>query len=192
MKKTLYFVTGNRHKLLEVSKMLGPDFRIRQLAPKEPEIRSDSLEEIARHKVLSAPRRNGPVMADDSGLFVRALFGFPGACSAYVHEKLGCEGLLKLMAGVKDRRAEFRSAIALLAPNGKVRVFTGAVIGKIANRKLGRGGFAFDPIFIPAGRGKSFGQMEMEEKNSISHRGRAFRKLASFLPCRPALQKPPL
>lgn len=183
MMTTIYFVTGNRHKLLEVSKSLGPDFKIRQLKAKAREIRSDDLEEIARQKVLSAPRRKGLVMADDSGLFVRALFGFPGVYSAYVHEKLGCDGILKLMEGKRDRRAEFRSAIALLTPGGKARVFTGTVKGRIAKRKLGKGGFAFDKIFVPGGHNekRSFGQMDTGEKNEISHRGRAFRKVLGFL-----------
>lgn len=180
--RTLYFVTGNGHKLEEVSKMLGSGFEIRQLTPKAPEIRSDDLVEIARQKALSAGKKGmSIVIADDSGLFVRALSGFPGTYSAYVHEKVGCDGILKLMKGKRDRRAEFRSAIAIVTPNGKVRTFTGTVKGRIAKRKLGKGGFAFDPIFIPSGRRKSFGQMDTGEKNTISHRGRAFRKVLGFL-----------
>lgn len=179
---TIYFVTGNRHKLEEVAKMMGPGFRIRQLAPKVPEIRSDDLVEIARQKAFSVGKQSGKiVMADDSGLFVKALSGFPGTYSAYVHEKVGCDGILKLMKGKRDRRAEFRSAIAIVTPNGKVRTFTGTVKGRIAKRKLGKGGFAFDPIFIPSGLRKSFGQMSTDEKNTISHRGRAFRKVLEFL-----------
>lgn len=178
---TIYFVTGNRHKLEEVSMMLGPAFKIRQLVPKAPEIRSNSLEEIAGQKVLSAGKKDVMVIADDSGLFVRALFGFPGTYSAYVHEKVGCDGILKLMEGKRDRRAEFRSAIALLLPDGKARVFNGTVNGRIAKRKLGKGGFAFDPIFVPNGYKRSFGQMDTCEKNAISHRGRAFRKVLKFL-----------
>ncbi len=177
----IYFVTWNRHKLEEVAKMMGPGFRIRQLAPKVSEIRSDDLGEIARQKALSAGKKGKLVMADDSGLFVKALSGFPGTYSAYVHEKVGCDGILKLMKGKRDRRAEFRSAIALLLPNGKVRVFTGTVVGAIAKRKLGRGGFAFDKIFVPRGHKRSFGQMDTTEKNAISHRGRAFRKALEFL-----------
>lgn len=179
---TIYFVTGNRHKLEEVAKMMGPGFRIRQLVSRVPEIRSDDLAEIARQKALSAGKKGGLVMADDSGLFVSALSGFPGIYSAYVYEKVGCDGILKLMKGKIDRRAEFRSAIALIMPNGKIRVFTGKVAGAMAKRKLGKGGFAFDPIFIPSGRRKkSFGQMDTTEKNAISHRGRAFRKVTRYL-----------
>lgn len=182
MKKSIYFVTGNRHKLEEVSKIMGPGFRIRQLVPKAPEIRSDDLVEIARQKALSAGMKGKLVIADDSGLFVRALSGFPGTCSAYAHETLGCDGILKLMEGEMDRRAEFRSAIALVLPDGKVRTFTGRVGGTMAKKKLGAGGFAFDPIFVPAGhRKKSFGQMETKEKNAISHRGLAFGKVLKFL-----------
>lgn len=179
----IYFVTGNIHKLEEVAKMMGPGFRIRQLVSRVPEIRSDDLAEIARRKAFSVGKQRGKiVMADDSGLFVRVLSGFPGTYSAYVHEKVGCDGILKLMKGKRDRRAEFRSAIALLLPNGKIRVFTGKVAGAMAKRKLGKGGFAFDPIFIPSGRRKkSFGQMDTTEKNAISHRGRAFRKVLKFL-----------
>lgn len=183
MTATIYFVTGNKHKLGEVSEMMGPGFRLRQIAPKAPEIRSDSLEEIARGKALSAGRqgRGKIVMAEDAGLFIRALFGFPGTYPAYVHEKLGCDGILKLMEGKRDRRAEFRSAIALVTPDGRVRVFTGTVEGKITQKKLGKGGFAFDKIFTPRSHERSFGQMDGNEKNAISHRGRAFRKVLKFL-----------
>lgn len=179
---TIHFVTGNRHKLEEVVGMVGPGFKIRQLKPRAQEIRSDDLEEIARQKAFSAGKQGGKiVMAEDAGLFVKALFGFPGTYSAYVHEKVGCDGILKLMERKGDRRAEFRSAIALLPPDGKARVFTGTVEGTIAKKKLGKGGFAFDKIFTPRGHKRSFGQMDTWEKNAISHRGRAFRKVLEFL-----------
>lgn len=68
-----------------------------------------------------------------------------------------------------------------MTPNGKVRTFTGTVKGRIAKRKLGKGGFAFDKIFTPSSHKRSFGQMDTGEKNAISHRGRAFRKVLKFL-----------
>jgi XTP/dITP diphosphohydrolase len=122
------------------------------------------------------------VVAEDAGLFVDALQGFPGPYSSDVYKRLGVKGVLKLMEGVRNRKASFRSAVAFCRPAGRPKCFLGTVVGTIGLRPRGSGGFGFDPIFIPAeGDGRTFAQMTVDEKNRMSHRARSFRKFSRWL-----------
>jgi len=123
--------------------------------------------------------------ADDTGLEVEALGGEPGVRSA----RYATDGhdfaannrlLLKNMEGVKNRKARFRTVISLIL-DGEEHLFEGIVEGRIAEREAGCGGFGYDPLFIPDGYDCTFAEMSAEEKNAISHRGRAVQKLVSFL-----------
>ena len=123
--------------------------------------------------------------ADDTGLEVDALGGEPGVRSArYATDGHDDEAnkrlLLERMEGVENRSAQFRTAVALIM-GGKEYLFEGIVRGDIATEELGDGGFGYDPLFLPEGRTESFAQMSAEDKNAISHRGRAIRALAEFL-----------
>jgi XTP/dITP diphosphohydrolase len=153
------------------------------LATKKIEIQSDRLQEIAPYAAQEASNRLGvSVVAEDAGLFIDSLHGFPGPYSSYVYSRLGTKGILTLMENVSRRNAKFRSAAAFCAPNDKPRCFTGTVVGTIGQRPRGVGGFGFDPIFIPTrGDGRTFAQMTIEEKNRISHRAASFRKLSRWL-----------
>ena len=179
--RRLCLLSGNPHKLLEMSTVarsmgwtITPCGGARKL-----EVQSDSLEEIALRAAVAAGVPGSIV--EDSGLFVRALRGFPGPYSSYVYSTLGVEGLLKLMEGVEDRSAYFESAMAYTDALGRVRVFTGRVYGVIAEEPAGRGGFGFDPIFIPAGYSSAFAEMGLEKKSWASHRGAAISKLLRWL-----------
>lgn len=148
------------------------------------EIQSMDLREIARHRVLHAYEvLREPVMVEDAGLFIEALGGFPGPFSSYVFKTIGIRGILRLMEGVRDRRAQFRSAIAFYSPlTEPVKIFTGEVSGWIAGEPRGTKGFGFDPIFVPAeGDGRTFGEMDVEEKNMFSHRARAAVRFAEWI-----------
>lgn len=178
----VFFATGNRHKVEEVKRILHPyGFEVVQLKTRKLEIQSDDLGEIASYAVSSLQTEKRPVFVEDAGLFIHALNGFPGPYSSYVYKTIGVRGILKLMEKVKDRRAYFLSAIALLDKRDNIYEFIGRVEGKIAHKARGSGGFGFDPIFVPEGSDLTFAEMSLDEKNKFSHRARAAEKLAIWL-----------
>jgi XTP/dITP diphosphohydrolase len=181
---TILFITSNTHKYIEVAKVLencNPRIRIVQSNASKVEVQSDSLLDVASYAAMTAYLNLGrPLIVEDAGLFIGALNGFPGPYSSYVFKTIGIEGVLKLMKGVKRREAYFESVIALAYSEG-VEVFRGRVYGRIASEPRGSKGFGFDPIFIPRGSSKTFGEMDVEEKNRVSHRARAAIKLCRRL-----------
>ncbi len=185
----LVFATNNLHKVDEVKHKLNGLFSIQTL--KEigcdediPET-ADTLEGNALQKAHYLYEKYGcNCFADDTGLEVEALDNAPGVYSArYAGEaKNSDENMKKLLhelSGKKNRKARFRTVIALIL-DGKEYLFEGIVEGQILEEKQGTEGFGYDPIFLPAGYGKSFAQLSMTEKNAISHRGRAVEKLLAF------------
>ncbi len=184
--KVVFFATSNVNKFNEARKVLA-EFRIAvgMLRVKSLEVQSDSLEEIAKSSVMDAfGNASLPVIVEDAGLFVEALGGFPGPYAAYVYRTIGNRGLLRLMNGVEDRRARFRSVIAYCSKEARSPLcFAGEAIGQITMREMrgdGRSGFGFDPIFEPAGGSKAFAEMSLAEKNGFSHRAMALRKFAEW------------
>lgn len=190
MKNPIIFATNNAHKLSEVQAVLGEDFRLRTLAEcgitEEIPETAATLEGNALQKARYVHERTGAdCFADDTGLEVDALGGAPGVHSA----RYATDGhdfaannrlLLRNLEGVGDRRAHFRTVIALILDN-KEYLFEGRVDGHIAGFETGAEGFGYDPLFVPEGFDVSFAEMSPEQKNAISHRGRAVRKLAEFL-----------
>ena len=177
----LAFITSNPGKVEEAKKyfeFLGVE--VYQLRFSYPEIQADTLEEVAEYGAewLSG-RVNGPFFLDDSGLFINALKGFPGVYSAYAYKTLGMDGILRLLEKERDRSAYFKSVIAYW--DGTLHLFTGRVDGEIITEKRGSNGFGFDPVFRPSGFDKTFAEMTTEEKNKISHRGRALEAFAEWL-----------
>lgn len=186
----MVFATHNLNKLKEVQEMLGDEFELLSLtdidcASDIPET-ADTLEGNALQKARFVKGHFGhDVFADDTGLEVDALNGAPGVFSArYAGEqKSSEENMDKLMFEMKDetnRKARFRTVIALIIGEEE-HLFEGTVEGEIQWVQTGLGGFGYDPLFQPEGVGRSFAEMNSEEKNRISHRGRAFRKLVEFL-----------
>lgn len=186
----LIFATNNAHKLREVSQVVGDKFTL--LTPRECGIDEDipeeqpTLEGNALQKARYIYARTGmDCFADDTGLEVDALAGEPGVRSArYATDGHDDEAnkrlLLERMQGVEARGAQFRTAIALII-GGKEYLFEGIVRGNITLEEQGDGGFGYDPLFVAEGCEQSFAEISAEEKNEISHRGRAVRKLAEFL-----------
>lgn len=127
-------------------------------------------------------RYDRPLFIDDSGLFVEALKGFPGVYSSYVFKTVGCEGILRLMDGVEDRRARFECCIGYMAPGGGPFMVKGVAQGSISRRMAGTGGFGYDPVFVPEGHTRTYAQIDVDEKNTMSHRGRAMAKFIEALP----------
>ena len=186
----ILFATNNAHKLSEVSAVLGPDFEL--ITPREAGVEEEipedqpTLEGNALQKARYLKERTGlDCFADDTGLEVVALGGAPGVHSARYatdgHDfKANNRLLLKNLEGITDRRARFRTVIALIL-NSEEYLFEGIVEGVIAHEERGEEGFGYDPLFLPEGADCSFAQMSAEQKNAISHRGRAVRKFADFL-----------
>ncbi|MEM1605176.1 MAG: XTP/dITP diphosphatase [Fervidicoccaceae archaeon] len=180
--RRIYFATSNKNKFNEASRILEKyGYELVLFSFEKKELQSTDLGEIALQSALIAYTYvNAPVVVEDSGLFIKALNGFPGPFSSYVYKTIGVRGVLKLMEGVTDRSAYFEAAVAIVMPPFE-RVFKGSVYGRIADSPRGTGGFGFDPIFIPENEDKTFAEMSVEEKNKYSHRARAFEKLGIWL-----------
>ena len=189
-KMKIVFATNNHHKLIEISALLGDSFILLDLQDVniKDEIPEDlpTLKENALFKAKYIHTATGMnVFADDTGLEIEALNGRPGVLSARFAGaqkdfSANTEKVLILMKGERNRKAKFRTVIALIL-NGSEYFFEGTVSGKILDEKRGAGGFGYDPIFIPEGKELTFAEMSLNEKNKISHRALAFEKLKLFL-----------
>lgn len=188
--KKLVFASNNKHKLEEARAILGDKFEVVSLEEigchdEIPET-ADTLEGNALIKARWVKDRYGfDCFADDTGLMVEALDGGPGVYSArYAGEHCSfadnVNKMLREMEGKENRKAYFATVIALIL-NGKTEIFEGRVDGYIATEPSGNGGFGYDPIFIAEETGRSFAEMTADEKNAISHRGRAMRRLVEYL-----------
>ena len=199
----LLFATRNAHKTAEIRKILGTQFQVNDLAehPEIPQIAETgrTFEDNAILKAVTVSKHiPGFVVADDSGLEVDALGGAPGIYSARYagpdasdNEKIEklLEQLERVGAPKNARRARFHCVLALARKGEVLGMFEGVVEGQIADRPRGSHGFGYDPIFIPNGFQRTFGELEPAEKNQLSHRARALEKLRAFLIVRLAQQK---
>ena len=156
-------------------------------APAEPDESGDSYAENAAFKARAYARATGlATLADDSGLEVVALRGAPGVRSRrFFGEDASAaernQRLLAMLHGVADRSARFVCVTALASPGGEVELFEGEVRGEIAEGPRGEGGFGYDPIFVIVGGGRTMAELSTEEKQRVSHRGRAGAKLRARL-----------
>ncbi len=193
--KQIVFASNNPHKLRELRELAGADMAILSLDDigchdDIPET-ADTFEGNALLKARWVKERYGyDCFADDSGLEVNALGGEPGVRSARYagegHDSAANNAkLLSRLSGKTDRRARFRTAIALLAGNDEPRFFNGSVEGEILTEAHGEGGFGYDPLFRPLGWAKTFAEATPDEKNAVSHRGNAVRLLMDFLSQQP-------
>ena len=183
----LFVATHNQHKIREISQIL-PGFEI---VPDDPEGVEENAPDFAGNALIKvraiAEKHKGEwCMADDSGLEVKALGGAPGVHSArYAGEPSNTPAnnalLIKNLEGVKDRAARFTCCCALVDPLGEELVVHGHCPGHIAEKAAGVEGFGYDPLFIPNGHDKSFAELSAEEKNAISHRGRALEKVREIV-----------
>lgn len=187
---TLVFATNNLHKLDEVRKIVHSEINIISLSEINchediPET-ADTLEGNALLKAQYVKEHYGyDCFADDSGLEVEALNNAPGVYSArYAGEQRNPEDnmdkLLNTLQETENRKARFRTVIALIL-NGEEHLFEGTVNGRITREKKGNSGFGYDPIFLPNGYTETFAEMGDEQKNTISHRAEAVKKLKQFL-----------
>jgi XTP/dITP diphosphohydrolase len=184
----LLFATHNAHKLVEARNIVGKVYPIQGLDDikfTDP-IPEDglTLEDNATFKARFVHERTGlDCFADDSGLEVEALNGAPGVKSArFAGDEADSERnidlLLRMLEGEKNRRARFRTVIALLLEN-ELRIFQGTIDGTIITERRGTNGFGYDAVFIPDHKNKTFAEMNAEEKNAISHRQKALHMMLS-------------
>ena len=186
----LVFATNNTHKLNEIRNILGNSFNLLSLSDlnlnedipeNEPTLEGNAMFK-ARH-IYNILKMN--VFADDTGLETEALNGLPGVHSARFagegkRSEDNIDKLLKLLTDASNRKARFRTVIALIL-DGKEFLFEGVSEGEIIAERRGKEGFGYDPVFIPDGSDLTYAQMPLDEKNLISHRARAFNKLREFL-----------
>ena len=184
------FASNNDHKIREIRSIIGDshtilslrDLNITEDIPEEePDLEGNALSK-ARY-IHSMTGMN--VFADDTGLEVESLGGLPGVKSArFAGENkdfsANIDKLLDMLDSKSNRKARFRTIIALIIDNSEY-LFEGRVDGMIITERKGNEGFGYDPVFIPENHSRTFAEMDPDEKNSISHRGRALEKLSSFL-----------
>eukprot|EP01043_Picozoa_sp_COSAG02_P052809 COSAG02_NODE_5746_length_4072_cov_5.959476_2_plen_209_part_00 len=188
MRAAITFVTGNKKKLEEVQRILSTGdtafpFGITSTKIDLPELQGEPLE-ISEEKVkLAAAEVGGPVMCEDTSLCFNALNGLPGPYIKWFLEKTGHEGLNNLLAAYPDKSAYAQTIFGLCAGPGKpVHTFDGRTAGVIVPAR-GPLDFGWDPVFEPSegSGGKTYAEMEKDEKNAISHRGKALDQLRSWL-----------
>jgi XTP/dITP diphosphohydrolase len=190
MPRSLIFATGNPHKVDEIRSVLPPSFEIQSLADLNffddiPETKN-TLEGNALQKAQFVFGLWGKdCFAEDTGLEIEALRGEPGVMTARYagpekDANKNLDRVLELLSGRTNRRAQFRACIALILKERSF-LFEGIIKGQISEIKRGKGGFGYDPIFIPEGHDRTFAEMDSEEKKTLSHRSRAFSKMINHL-----------
>lgn len=186
----IIFATGNKNKVKEIQALIGDKYDILSLkdvsCTEEIPETADTLIGNAIQKAEYIYNQFGKdCFADDTGLMVEALNGEPGVYSArYAGDAKNSEDnmnlLLQKLVSKNNRSAKFQTAICLIQ-KGEQHIFLGEVEGQITTKKTGNEGFGYDPIFLPKGYDKTFAEMSLAEKNTISHRAKAVNKLIEFL-----------
>ena len=193
MNYEIILATNNKHKLQEVREILSPHhivvYGLSDLSSKLEDV-NENGKTYAENALIKAKAvqkiTTMPIISDDSGLEITALNNEPGLHSARYASSLGghdnaIKEILNRLEDKKDRSARFVCDIVLLNVEDKPLVFEGIAEGTIAKEKAGEGGFGYDPIFISKDTGKCFGLMSQEEKNTVSHRAKALKKLLTYL-----------
>ena len=186
---TLVFATQNDNKAKEIQSLLPSHISVKTLKDiqcyedipeNQPDLKGNALDKA----MFVVTHFNSDCFADDTGLEIEALDGAPGVYSArYAGSEKDSEKnmdlVLKKLKGQTNRKAQFRTVIALVL-EGETHFFEGIVKGEIREERVGVDGFGYDPIFEPENCGKTFAEMSMNEKNTMSHRGRAIEKMVAF------------
>jgi len=186
----IIFATNNDHKLKEIKHILGGSFDLvsldninftEDIPEDEPTLEGNAL--FKAKFIHSITGMN--VFADDTGLEIDSLGGKPGVKSARFageskDSNANIDKVLSLLEDIKNRQARFRTVIALVYM-GREYLFEGIVKGEITGERKGSNGFGYDAVFAPEGQTRTFAEMDLDEKNTISHRSRAFEKLREFL-----------
>lgn len=178
--KKIFFATTNQGKISEAREILG--IEIDGVGLDIDEVQSLDPKEVAIKKALSYfDKLKRPILVEDTSLVFEGLGNLPGPFIDYFSKELGNDGLVDLLKNNKNRKAKAIVTAVYCDKHGKVHVFQGEVKGKIASKPKGDNGFGWDPIFIPNGSAKTFGEMDLSEKNNYSMRQIAFKKCKIWL-----------
>jgi len=175
----LFFATSNENKFQEAERILANlGVKINLFKTTLEEIQSNDLNDIAKKKAINAFKLvQKPVIIEDDGLFIDSLNGFPGPYSSYVYDTIGNKGIMNLLENSVVRDAKFVSIIAYLDSTGDVKLFESSIPGKITSI-IEKGGWGYDPIFIPDGESKTYANVS--DKDKFSHRSASLTKFSSW------------
>lgn len=177
---TLIFATQSANKLEEAQRILRT--QIENYEIDLPEIQAVDVEDVVIYKVKFAYAViRKPIMIEDTGLYINALNGLPGALIKWFVERIGVDGLCKIMESFDDKSAVAKTIIATYDGSGPPRVFVGEIHGSIASRPRGNQGFGWDAVFIPMQAAKTFAEMSPEEKDAFSMRRIALEKMKNTM-----------
>lgn len=180
----LKFITTNKHKFAEVKDILAEyGVTLEQLNLEYEENHDEDSKAVVRSALKNlASRLDPPFVIEDTGIFFEAYSSFPGALPKYVFNSIGYDGIFRLLKG-KDRRAYFKSIVGYCGPKEKQKIFNGILRGAITKEihNPNKDRMPYERIFIPEGMKITASDMTLEEKNTISHRAIAFRKLGEYL-----------
>ena len=175
----LFFASSNEHKFQEAERILANlGMQINLFKTTLQEIQSNNLNDIAEKKAINAyDLIQKPVIIEDDGLFINALDGFPGPYSSYVYDTIGNKGIMNLLENSQVRDAKFVSIIAYCDSDCVVKLFESSIPGKISSI-IEKGGWGYDPIFIPDGESKTYANVS--DKDKFSHRAAALTKFSNW------------
>jgi XTP/dITP diphosphohydrolase len=175
----LFFVSSNTHKFTEAERILSNlGLEINLFKTTLEEIQSNSLSEIAKRKALDAYSKvQKPVIIEDDGLFIDSLDGFPGPYSSYAYDTIGNKGIIRLLENSESRNAKFVAIIAYCNGVDDVQLFESSIPGKIS-LSIEKGGWGYDPIFIPDGESKTYANVS--DKDKFSHRSASLKKFSDW------------
>ncbi len=182
----VYFASSNENKFLEIQSLFDVEnkenkenVKILFSSPAIKEIQSDSIIEVAEDKAKKAfSIIKRPVIVEDDGLFIEELNGFPGVYSSFAFKTIGNKGILSLLGNNEKRRARFLSVFSFFDGN-TIETFGGETAGHIAT-EIFPSGWGFDPIFKPEDEELTYGELNLQRKNDISHRSKAFRQFLKW------------
>ena len=175
----LFFASSNEHKFEEAQRILSNlGVNIKLFKTTLEEIQSNSLNEIAKRKAIDAfTKIQKPIIIEDDGLFINSLNGFPGPYSSYAYDTIGNKGIIQLLQNTEHRDAKFVAIIAYCNGVDEVKLFESSIPGKIS-KEIEKGGWGYDPIFIPDGESKTFANVS--DKDKFSHRSASLKKFSDW------------
>ena len=175
----VFFASSNEHKFEEAQRILSTlGINIKLFKTTLEEIQSNSLNEIAKRKAIDAfTKIQKPILIEDDGLFINSLNGFPVPYSSYAYDTIGNTGIIQLLENTELRDAKFVAIIAYCNGIDEVKLFESSIPGKIS-KEIEKGGWGYDPIFIPDGESKTFANVS--DKDKFSHRSASLKKFSDW------------